>query len=178
MSGRTLSDSCFSHIINASLAQVDLADWLFHLTDAEYQRCSTAHIAAGTSNTDDGQPMSIQVETIGDSLLIHQYVVEITKPHRCRMVSTSDVFSPLGRTTADVVWDLSVEPLDEDSCEYINHITAIATDEFLALLARRRINLEQVAGPQDEAYEAHNHQETPGFAASIERRALRSDAEQ
>jgi hypothetical protein len=177
MAYRTLSDSCYSHIVNASLGRVDLADWLLHLTDAEYQRCSPAHIAAGTSIADDGQRVSIQVETIGDSLIIHQYVAELADPHRCRMISTSDVFSGSGRTTSEVVWDLSVEPLDDESCEYINHITATATDEFLALIERRHITFDQVAGLQDEAYEAHNNQETPRFAESIERRALSTDAD-
>jgi hypothetical protein len=54
-----------AHIINAPLEKVDIADWLFNLPDAEYQRCSPAHIAAGHTTTDDGRPMSINVETIG-----------------------------------------------------------------------------------------------------------------
>jgi hypothetical protein len=49
----------------APLEKVDIADWLFNLPDAEYQRCSPAHIAAGHTTTDDGRPMSINVETIG-----------------------------------------------------------------------------------------------------------------
>jgi hypothetical protein len=53
-----------------------------------------------------------------------------------------------------VVWDLRVEPLDDRTCEYANHLATTATDELLA------------------AMDAHNEQETPRFAASIERRAL------
>jgi hypothetical protein len=44
---RTLSKSTVAHIINAPLEKVDIADWLFNLPDAEYQRCSHVHIAAG-----------------------------------------------------------------------------------------------------------------------------------
>jgi hypothetical protein len=36
---RTLSKSTVAHIINAPLEKVDIADWLFNLPDAEYQRC-------------------------------------------------------------------------------------------------------------------------------------------
>jgi hypothetical protein len=133
LSDRTLAESAFSHIINAPIGRVDIADWLFHLPSAEYQRCCPpAHIAAGVSTTDDGIPMSINVEVIGDSVMIQKYVGEITDADHCRMVSISDVFSPLGRTTSHVVWDLSVEPLDDQSCEFINHVKVTATDEFLA----------------------------------------------
>src|SRR5262249_16413198 len=44
--------------IHAPVERVDIADWLLHLPDAEYQRCAPPdHIAAGTTTTDDGRPM-------------------------------------------------------------------------------------------------------------------------
>jgi hypothetical protein len=69
-SDRTLSISTVTHIINAPLENVDIADWLFNLPDTEYQRCSHAHIAAGHTTSDDGRPMSIDVETIGEALMV------------------------------------------------------------------------------------------------------------
>jgi hypothetical protein len=173
MQGRTLSDSCFSHIVNAPIERVDIADWLRHLTNAEYRRCCPrAHIAAGRTSTDDGRPISINVELIGKDLVIGQYVGEVTDPHRCRMVSTSDVFAPEGRTTSHVVWELSVEPLDAASCEYVNHLIVTATEDFLALLKARRIPLAQATSARDRAASVHNEQETPLIALSIERHAL------
>lgn len=175
MSDRTLSQSSFSHIINAPIERVDIADWLLHLPNAEYQRCCPpAHIAAGTTTTDDGQPMSINVEMIGDSLLIQQYVGEVTDPDYCHMVSISDVFSRLGRTTTLVVWDLSVQPIDDHNCEYINHVTAIATEEFLAFINQHNIPFERAAAAHQDAACTHNEKETPLYARSIERRALAS----
>jgi hypothetical protein len=175
MRDRTLSDSAFSHVINAPIERVDIADWLFHLPNPEYRRCCpTAHIAAGTTTTDDERPMTINVEMMGDRLVIQQYVAEVADPGHCRMVSISDVFSPQGRTTSHVVWDLSVERLDEHSCEYINHVTATATDEFLGFIDEHAIPFEQAAAEHDAAAVAHNEQETPLFAHSIERRALSS----
>ena len=109
MSHRTLADSSFSHIVGARIEWVNIADWLFDLTSAEYQRCCPqAHIAAGVTTSDDGRPMSVNVEMIGDMLLIHNYVGEIVGPRHCRMVSTSDLFACHGRTTCHVVWDVSV----------------------------------------------------------------------
>jgi hypothetical protein len=173
MPDRALAESAFSHIINAAIERVDIADWLFHLPSAEYERCCpSAHIAAGVSTTDDGIPMSINVEIIGDCLMIQKYVGEVTDAHHCRMVSTSDVFSPLGRTSSHVVWDLSVEPIDAQSCEYVNHTRAAATDEFLAFLDEHGIPFEQVAAAHQEASVLHNKKETALYARSIERRAL------
>ena len=54
--------------IHAPVERVDIADWVLHLPDAEYQRCCAPdHIAAGATTTDDGRPMSINVEVIGGS---------------------------------------------------------------------------------------------------------------
>jgi hypothetical protein len=173
LSDRTVAESAFSHIINAPIGRVDIADWLFHLTSSEYERCCPpAHFAAGVSATDDGIPMSINVEMIGGSLMINKYVAEIIDAHHCRMVSTSDVFSPLGCTTSHVVWDLSVEPIDAESCEYINHVKALATDEFLAFLDEHGIPFERAAAAHQEASVVHNEKETALYAESIERRAL------
>ena len=170
---RTLTDSSFSHIVNAPVERIDIADWLFHLRSSEYQRCCpSAHIAAGLSTSDDGRPMVINVEMIGDSLMIQKYVAEVTHPGHCRMISTSEVFTPLGRTTSQVMWDLSVQPLGEQSCEYINQITGTATDEFLVFIDENGITLDQATAAQREASAAHNEMETPRYAASIERRAL------
>src|SRR5262249_2163017 len=42
-----------SATIHAPVECVDIADWLLHLPDAEYQRCAPPdHIAAGTPTTD------------------------------------------------------------------------------------------------------------------------------
>lgn len=89
---------------------------MLHLPDAEYQRCSTAHIAAGNTTTDDGRPMSINVETIGNALVIQHYVAEVHTPQLCLMVSLSDFITPNGRTKVRVVWELSVTPIDAQSC--------------------------------------------------------------
>jgi hypothetical protein len=85
--------------IHAPVERVDIADWLLHLPDAEYQRCAPPdHIAAGSTTTDDGRPMSINVEVIGGTLMVQHYVAEAHEPHHRRMVSLSDVQTPAGWT--------------------------------------------------------------------------------
>lgn len=94
-----LSQSAFSHVIDVPFEKIDIAKWLFSLPDAEYQRCAPPdHIAAGATYTDDGRRMSINVEMIGTGLVVQHYVGDITEAAHCRMVSTSDVFTPKGRT--------------------------------------------------------------------------------
>ncbi|HZA06292.1 MAG TPA: hypothetical protein VE619_01195 [Nitrososphaeraceae archaeon] len=105
---RTLSLSTVTHIINAPLEKIDIADWLFNLPDAEYQRCSPAHIAAGHTTSDDGCPMSINVETIGEALMV-QHFVEVLEPHFCRLTSTSDAITTKGCTKVHLLWKLGAK---------------------------------------------------------------------
>jgi hypothetical protein len=169
---RTLSLSTVTHSINAPIEKVDLADWLFNLPDAEYQRCSPAHIAAGHTTSDDGHPMSINVESIGEALMVQHFVAEVWKPHFCRLTSISDAITAKGRTRVHLLWEISVERIDDHSCEYSNHIHATATDEFLTFIANNDITFEQARAARQQASDAHNRQETPKFAKSIELRAL------
>jgi hypothetical protein len=171
-SDRRLSDSTVTAIMHVPLEKVNIAEWLLTLPDAEYQRCSHAHIAAGTSATDNGRTMSINVETIGDALIVQHYVIEVKEPTRCRMVSISDAINRNGRTKVKVEWTLSARKLDDEMTEYTNHIHASATDEFIAFIKEHGITFKQAAAARQIASDAHNREETPNFAASIERHAL------
>jgi hypothetical protein len=65
LSDKTLSSSAFSHVIATPIEKIDIADWLFNLPEAEYQRgCPPDHISCGATVTDDGVRMSINVEMI------------------------------------------------------------------------------------------------------------------
>jgi putative intracellular protease/amidase len=169
---QTLSLSTVTATILAPIENVNIADWLLHLPDVEYQRCSHAHIAGGGSTSDDGRPMSINVETIGDAFVVQHYVAEIHQRHFCRMVSISDSISPAGRTKLQVVWELSVKKIDDQSCEYTNHIRSAAIEETLAFFREHDIPFESAREARQHASHSHNQEETPKFAKSIERRAL------
>jgi hypothetical protein len=174
MTDPILAESSYSHDIDVSIDRIDIADWLAHLGNAEFQRCCAPdHIACGFTHADDGRPMSINVETVGPSLLIQQYVAEVFEPHLCRMVSLSDVF-PLGgggRAQTVVIWTLAVEPRSEGSCRLVNSVTSKATTEFLELIRQQGQTFEQAAAPRQQASADHNRRETPGYAASIARAA-------
>jgi len=159
--------------IRAPLERVDIADWLLHLPDAEYQRCAPPdHIAAGATTTDDGQPMSINVEMIGGTLMVQHYVAEIHEPHHCRMVSLSDVQTPAGWTKIQVIWDLSVTALDSTSCRYTNQVLSYPTQAFVEMLNAGGVSFEDAVIDRQAATDDHNRRETALYAKSLERKAL------
>jgi hypothetical protein len=83
------------------------------------------------------------------------------------------VFTPTGRTKIGVVWDLSVKRIDDHTCEFSNTIHSSATPELLDFLGKQGIPWEVFQAARKPISEAHNRQETPLFAKSIERHALR-----
>jgi hypothetical protein len=167
-----ITESRSTAVINAPIELVDIADWVFNLPDAEYQRCSPAHIAAGFTTSDDGRRMSLNVETIGGNLMVQHYVEDIGEPHHVRLLSTSDVLGAGGWTKSGVVWELSVKAIDANSCELTNHVIGKTTPEYWAHLGKSGVPFEVAQKAQDTASSAHNAQETPLFAKSMETKAL------
>ena len=167
-----VADSSFTVVIDAPIEKVDIPAWCYSLSDAEYQACSPAHIAAGATTTPDGRRMSINVEDIGGSVIVQHYVEEIGQADHLRLVSHSDLFTPSGRTKLDVVWDLSVKPLDDTTCQFTNSVRSFAPSEMIDFIASQGIPLEIFRAGRGPISEAHNRQETPMFAKSIERHAL------
>jgi hypothetical protein len=168
-----LAQSTVTAVIDAPFEAIDIADWLRNLPDEEYQRCAPPdHKAAGYTTTDDGRPMSINVEMIGSRLMVQHYVDEIAEKQHCRMVSLSDVLAPQSWTTTQVIWDLSATDNGDGTCTYTNGVTSHPTIEFLAFLGENGISFEDAALASQAATDDHNHRETPMYAASIGRRAL------
>jgi alkylhydroperoxidase/carboxymuconolactone decarboxylase family protein YurZ len=179
MADKILSQSAYAVVINAPIEWVDIADWLLNLPDAEYQRCAPPdHIAAGYTTSDDGRAMSINVEQIGSGLVIQHYIGTVTEKHHCHMVSNADVYTPHGRTKVQVIWDLSVKPIDAEHCEFTNSVLGLTTPEFLVFIEKNGMKLEQAAADRQAASSNHNSRETPLFAKSIERRARANNAGQ
>jgi hypothetical protein len=176
MEDNTLVESSVSATINAPIEQVDLPSWCFSLPESEYQSCSPAHCSAGATTTPDARRMSINVEILGGSLMVQHYDEEIGQPDHLRLVSTSDVFTPAGRTKVGVTWDLQVRRLDDRTCEFTNTVHSSATPELEDFLGKQGIPWEVFKAARKPVSEAHNRQETPLFAKSIERHALNRGA--
>jgi hypothetical protein len=172
MEDNTLVESSCSATINAPIEKVDIPGWCFTLPEAEYQSCSATHCTAGATTSPDGRRMSINVEILGGSPVVQHYIEEIGQPDHLRLVSNSDVFTPTGRTKIGVIWDLVVRKIDDKTCEFTNTVQSCATPELLDFLGRQGIPLDVFRSARKPISVAHNQQETPMFAKSIERNAL------
>jgi len=105
--------------------------------------------------------------------MVQHYVETSGRKDHLLLDSVSDVLTPTGRTTIHVTWELSVREIGGGKCEFTNRVRSYATDEFLDFLARQGIPFDQFRAQRQPASIAHNKSETPLFAASIERAALR-----
>jgi hypothetical protein len=173
MEDNTLVKSSFSATINAPIEKVDIPSWCFTLPESEYQSCSPAHYSAGATTSPDGRRMSINVEMLGGSLVVQHYVEELAQPDHLRLISASDVFTPTGRTKIGVIWDLAARKIDDETCEFTNTVQSFATPELVDFLGKQGIPLDVFRSARKPISEAHNRQETPMFAKSIERHASR-----
>lgn len=176
MEDNIIVDSSFTAVINAPLDAIDIPSWCFGLPDKEYQGCSPAHVAAGATTAPDGRRMSINVEVIGGTPMVQHYVEKLAEPHHLILQSVSDLFTPAGRTTMVVMWELTVTRIDDQRSEFTNHVRTWPTDEFNAYLDRQGIPFEVFRAQRQPYSLAHNAGETPLFAASLERYALRQAA--
>ncbi|TGD89229.1 hypothetical protein BayCH28_07690 [Mycolicibacterium sp. CH28] len=175
MGAKVRDDLVLSHAaivaeVDAPFEHVNIEQWLKTLPTHEYQRCAPPdHKAAGYTVDDDGTPMSINVEMIGTGLVIQQYRFEVSGPHYCKMVSLSDVFTPQGWTTTQVVWELKMEQIDGDRCRYTNTVTSHPTEDFLEFVTRNGQTFPEAAAARQEASGRHCEKETPLYAKSIAR---------
>jgi len=173
MDERVIVDTSFSATIHAPLERIDLPEWCFTLPDDEYQGCSPAHFAAGSTTARDGRRMSINVEVIGGSLMVQHYVEVLGQKHHLVLESVSDLFTTAGRTKILVLWELSVKRIDAGNCEFTCHVRTRAPDELWEFLARQGIPFDLFCAQRQPMSIAHIKGETPLFAASIERHAMR-----
>ncbi len=106
--------------------------------------------------------------------MVQHYVEVLAEKHHLVLESVSDLFTPSGRTKIIVMWELSVKPNGDGKCEFTNRVRSRATDEFSEFLDRQGIPFDVFRTQRQPMSIAHNKGETPFFAASIERYALRN----
>ncbi|NQX54045.1 hypothetical protein HQN86_10495 [Pedobacter panaciterrae] len=168
-----ITQSSATATINAPAAAIDITDWLFKLSDLEYQACSKAHVACGSTMDINGKRVSINVENVAGNLLVQHYQEEISERSNCRVNSISDSFSELGVTKLGITWELTINRLTEKTSELENKVTILITDEFGALLKRNDTQVtDAIKLGMSKNVAEHNLEETPLFAKDIERKAL------
>jgi hypothetical protein len=85
------------------------------------------------------------------------------------MVSLSDVMTPLGWTSTQVIWELLMEQLDGDQCRYTNTVTSHPTEDFLEFIIKNGQTFPEAAEARQEASGRHRRLETPLYVQSIAR---------
>ena len=73
-------------VIDAPITAVDLEEWLFNLSDSDYQAASRGHRAAGAF-TENGVRGTINVEAMGGTLMVQHYHEVSAAPARVEMLS-------------------------------------------------------------------------------------------
>ena len=158
----------YSHEVSLPVAAeaIDLPDWLFSLSEADYAGCQRGHRAIGVVGGATRGGM-VNVESIGGSLLIQHYATHTAQPHHVTMVSDASrvYLMHLLPVAVGVVWDMRITP-DGAGSRFRCSI------EVRMPIAVRLLGLCS-ASP----FFVHRHlvEETRGFAGSIARKA-RPDA--
>ncbi len=111
----------FSHEVSIPLRHeaIDLADWLFELTDSEYQACARGHRAAGVTGGAKRSGM-VNVESIGGTLLIQHYAPTVAEADRVTMVSraTRAYIMHVFPVSIGVVWDMRIKADGADASRF------------------------------------------------------------
>lgn len=156
-------------VVDAPIGKIDIFDWLRTLPDREFQRCAPPdHKAAGYTVTDDGEPLSVTVEMIGDSLFVQHFWYQAAGREHCRLVSLSDVLTSAGWTSCQLTWDLRAGPADEHTSRLTNAVTVHPTTQFTQFSEDGRA---KVAAAWQAAFSDHCGRETTPLATSIGRYA-------
>ena len=148
--------------VNDPSDEIDLEDWLFGLSDADYQACARGHRGAGVFTDEHGRGM-VNVESIGGNLIVQHY--------RCVRADGASVemYSPASRVylfhlvpvAAAVRWTLEVTPkavaVSDLACT-----VQVDLPPVLAVLARLTL-----LGP---FLGRHVEEEVRGFAADLGRK--------
>jgi hypothetical protein len=154
----------FSHhaVIHAPADEVDLEQWLFTLSDNDYQAAAHGHRAAGTF-TEGGRRGSVNVEAIGTLLMIQHYLEREAGPARVEMVSerSQAYLFHLIPVPVLVRWVMTATPQTANT-------TTFTCDVEIEMPLILRLAGALIGNP----YFVRKHvvEETPGFVADIERK--------
>ena len=150
-------------VIDAPIEQIDLANWLFTLSDEDYQAASRGHRGAGTFTTADGVRGTVNIETVGGILLVQHYHEVHAERARVEMLSerTRGLIMHLIPAHFQVRWTLTATPTNGDATLF--RCTVEVTMPTLLRLAAASIFTPYFV-------RKHVEEETPRFAADIRRK--------
>jgi len=156
--------------INAPKEAFNLHDWVFTLSDNDYQTTAKGHIAAGTSIHSDGTQTSVNVESVGGNLLVQHYVAEVEEPDYVKMVSFSDIWlMKMIHTVVKVTWEMRLISVSENECKFQNTVLVEHPNLIMKILS--------TLGLGGYFVRKHNEEETPLFAQNLHKSAFKETTE-
>ncbi|MDG1987126.1 MAG: hypothetical protein P8J18_04050 [Halieaceae bacterium] len=146
--------------INAPKEVFNLHEWVFNLSDKDYQTTARGHIAAGSSIHVDGTQTSINVESVGGNLLVQHYVAETAEPDYVKMVSFSDLWlMKLIHVVVRVTWEMRLISVSDDKCKFQNTVLVEHPSFIMQIMSALALGAFFVR--------KHNEEETPLFAKNL-----------
>ena len=154
--------------INAPKEAFNLHDWVFTLSDKDYQSTSRGHIAAGSSIHTDKTQTSVNVESVGGNLLVQHYVAEVKQPDYVKMVSQSDLWMlKLIHVVVKVTWEMRLISVSENECKFQNTVLVEHPNFIMKIIT--------TLGLAGYFVRKHNEEETPLFAQNLYERTFKEN---
>jgi len=154
--------------IEAPKAAFNLYDWVFTLSDKDYQTTARGHIGAGSSIHTDGTQTSVNVESVGGGLLVQHYVAEVKEPDHVKMVSLSDVYiTSFIRLVMKVTWEMRLISVSDNECKFQNTVLVEHPNFIMKILSALALTSYFVR--------KHNEEETPLFAQNLYERTFKAN---
>ena len=162
---KTLFQTVCEAPIKAPAEAFNLHDWVFTLSDKDYQTTASGHIAAGASIHNDGTQTSVNVESVGGNLLVQHYVAEVKQPDYVKMVSFSDLWlMKLVHVVVKVTWEMRLISVSESECKFQNTVLVEHPHFIMKILSALALGGFFVR--------KHNEEETPLFAQNLYERTF------
>lgn len=151
--------------VHRSAEALDLAAWLFGMSDLEYRQCAKGHFGAGASRLPNGMRTSVNVESVGGHLAVQHYVEEISSRNHVRLVSErSDIWIfHIIHIRPRVTWEMKLIPISDRECRFRHHVSI----EHPSVL----VKIASVLCFVPLFVRGHDKEEAPLFAASLARSA-------
>ena len=154
--------------IKAPKEAFNLHDWVFTLSDKDYQTTARGHIAAGSSIHTDGTQTSVNVESVGGNLLVQHYVAEVKEADYVKMVSLSDLWlMKLIHVVVKVTWEMRLISVSDNECKFQNTVLVEHPNFIMKILSALALGGYFVR--------KHNEEETPLFAQNLYKRTFKEN---
>ena len=154
--------------IDAPKEAFNLHDWVFTLSDKDYQTTARGHIGAGSSIHTDGTQTSVNVESVGGNLLVQHYVAEVKEPDYVKMVSMSDLWlMKLVHVVVKVTWEMRLISVSDSECKFQNTVLVEHPNFIMKIMSALALGGYFVR--------KHNEEETPLFAQNLYKRKFKEN---